>query len=70
MAEGREREAWDHTAKVCEVLANTFRDPKAKAANMRDFHPYEIRARLRKQKTQAKPKPLPVAVLKGFFVRD
>ena len=41
MAEGRAKEAWDHTSVVLAMLANTHRDPKkGKAFEPDDFNPY------------------------------
>ncbi len=49
MAEGRRREAWDHTAAVMSLLANIHRDPrKGKAFKPEDFHPLVDRSRPRK----------------------
>ena len=46
MAEGRSREAWNHTAAVLAMLANCNRDPKkGKALGPADFHPYAPRQR-------------------------
>lgn len=46
MAEGRSREAWNHTAAVLAMLANCHRDPKkSRAFEPEDFHPHEPRQR-------------------------
>ena len=46
MAEGRSREAWNHTAAVLALLANCHRDPKkSKPFQPDDFNPHEQRKR-------------------------
>ena len=45
MAEGKGRERWAHTALVCCILANAFRDPKKRRPyKPDDFNPYAERA--------------------------
>lgn len=44
MAEGRQREAWNHTSHVLTMLYNIHRDPRrTKAASAADFHPLSRR---------------------------
>jgi hypothetical protein len=40
MAEGKQREAWNHTAALLALLANCHRDPRrSRAFAVTDFHP-------------------------------
>lgn len=63
MAEGRQRDAWNHTASIMALTANVHRDPKQKRTPYEsdDFHPL----------TETKPEPPTVKVsiraLKGLF---
>ena len=41
MAEGRDRNAWNHTAATIATLVNINRDPKKTAVPAQRFHPYE-----------------------------
>jgi len=43
MEEARRREAWNHTARILAMLANTHRDPKTRLLSPADFHPMEDR---------------------------
>jgi len=43
MAEGRRREAWNHTSQLLAMIYNMHRDPKAKALEPAEFHPYTER---------------------------
>jgi hypothetical protein len=44
MAEAKSRQAWNHTASILAMLANTHRDPKkSRAARPADFHPHSGR---------------------------
>ena len=62
MAEGRGREAWNHTAAVMAVLANLHRDPKKHGPyGAEDFHPYRGRSR-------SVPKTKDLSILKAVFV--
>jgi hypothetical protein len=41
MAEGANRQAWDHTAQICAVIANCNKDPKkGRPFKAADFNPY------------------------------
>ncbi len=63
MAEGRSREAWNHTAAVMAILANVHRDPKKHGPyGADDFHPYRTRGR------EAVPKTKDLSILKAVFV--
>jgi hypothetical protein len=61
MAEGRQREAWNHTAALMALLANCHRDPKrSRAFRPDDFHPMA-----------GPPRPPPqtdISVLKTVFI--
>ena len=61
MAEGRQREAWTHTAALLALLANCHRDPKrSRAFTIADFHPLAEPAR-----------PVPrcdISILKAIFI--
>lgn len=43
MAEGRQRDAWNHTAQVLAMLYNAFRSRGSRALGPRDFHPFDRR---------------------------
>lgn len=62
MAEGRGREAWDHTAALLAAIASIFAK-KGRSPKVADFHPYKQR--------DAKEKPLKkvgVKFLKALFI--
>ena len=61
MAEGRQREAWNHTAALLALLANCHRDPKrSRAFTVTDFHPLA---------EPAQPAPLcDITILKAVFI--
>jgi len=40
MAEGKQRDLWNHTAQVTSILANVNRGPKTKPFHLHDFHPF------------------------------
>ena len=62
MAQGRSREAWNHTAAQMALLANVNRDPKKhKAYGASDFHPYAGQDR-------PAPKTKDLSILKAVFV--
>ena len=42
MAEGRRREAWNHTAQLLAMLYNAYRGRGAKVLKPQEFHPLEI----------------------------
>jgi hypothetical protein len=66
MAEGKSREAWNHTAAVLAMLANTHRDPKrSRAVKPRDLHPL-LKGR-RPQRRSEQPR-VGVEALKAVFV--
>ncbi len=61
MAEGRQREAWNHTAALLALLANCHRDPRRSSAfTVTDFHPLAEPAAL--------PPPADISVLKDVFI--
>lgn len=44
MAEGAQRERWNHTAQIVCLLANVHRDPKKSSAyEPKDFHPFHAK---------------------------
>ena len=60
MADGRMRQAWNHTSTVLALIANVNRDPKkSKAFGPKDFHPYETRKAERPVKAD-------ISILKKF----
>ncbi|HEY1068411.1 MAG TPA: hypothetical protein VGE52_19970 [Pirellulales bacterium] len=62
MAEGRTREAWNHTSALLALLANIHRDPKKTSPfKPADFHPSVKRA-------TAAPVKVGIRVLKQVFV--
>lgn len=61
MADGRSREAWNHTSALLAMLANVHRDRKKRPLQPADFHPYA------KAKQGRLPKA-PVSLLKTVFV--
>jgi len=66
MAEGRRREAWDHTAHLLAMIRNVNRGPSTPAAKPDDFHP------LRQRQAAVKPvaKTNDLTILRDVFVRD
>lgn len=65
MADSHQTDAWNHTAAVLAMLANTHRDPKkTRAFKPSDFHP----GTRRKKATEAAPK-VDISVLKTVFVK-
>ena len=67
MAEGRCREAWNHTADLLTLLANANRDPKKK---QRPFHPADFHPYQKGWKRPAVPKTKDLSILKALFVKD
>jgi len=63
MAEGRQREQWNHTAQLLALVYNTHRDPKAQALKPADFHPLA-------GKQASLPKVKDLSVLKTVFVKE
>jgi hypothetical protein len=67
MADGKQREAWNHTAHLLAMLDNrlTFgkRDTSGKPS---DFHPFLQREKRKKEETPL-PNPLGIHVLKVFL---
>ena len=62
MAEAKSRQAWNHTASILAMLANTHRDPKkSRAARPADFHPHHRNEKPAATKTG-------INVLKQVFV--
>ena len=63
MAEGRQREAWNHTASLLALLANCHRDPKrSRACTVADFHPLA-------DERSTRPAPTcDLTILKAVFV--
>ena len=65
MADGHQTEAWNHTAALLAMLANTHRDPKkTRAFKPSDFHP----GTRREKPKEAVPR-VDISVLKTVFVR-
>ncbi len=62
MADGRSREAWNHTSALLAMLANLHRDRKKRPLQPADFHPYA-----RAKSKGALPKA-PITLLKTLFV--
>lgn len=65
MAEGRQRESWNHTAQILAMLYNAHRDPKSRAMKPAEFHPL---ARHTRQAPVGKTKDL--SILKRVFVKE
>ena len=62
MADGRQREAWNHTSQLLAMLFNAHRDPqKTSPAKPADFHPLLERA-----SPTSQPLPADISVLKVF----
>lgn len=67
MTEARLSSAWDHTAAVLAMLANTHRDPKKQQrVKAEQFHPF-------KRKKQSGPRGIPITrknigLLKKAFI--
>ncbi|MGE0606565.1 MAG: hypothetical protein AB7O62_05500 [Pirellulales bacterium] len=62
MAEGRQRESWNHTSQVLAMLFNAHRDrQKTQAAVPADFHPLS-----KKKRASDEPLPADISVLKTF----
>jgi len=65
MADEREWLAWQHTAQLSAMLANTSRDPKKRSKPFlpAEFHPLLLAEKKRRSKRQA-----PITVLRDVFV--
>lgn len=63
MADGRRRDEWMRTARVCSTLANCFRDPDSRPYTDEEFNPFA--------EPRPKPKPIkaPITVLKSIFLK-
>jgi len=67
MAEGRDRQRWNHTAQLLALIANANRDPKKRRAfRPSDFNPY-ARGRGREGLPITKGT---IGVLKTVFVKN
>lgn len=66
MADEREWLAWQHTAQLSAILANTSRDPKKRSKPFlpAEFHPLLLAQR----KRRAKRRKAPITVLRDVFV--
>lgn len=66
MAEEVDFRAWDHTAQLSAMLANTARDPKKRSRPFMpaEFHPLMIAHKQR----HAKQHKAPITILKDVFV--
>ena len=68
MADGKQREAWNHTAHLLAMIDNrmTFgkRDSSSKPS---DFHPFLQRDKQRKKEDDLLPNPFGIHVLKVFL---
>ena len=65
MADSRQTDAWNHTAAVLAMLANTHRDPK----KTRPFKPSDFHPGTRREKPKEAVPKVDVSVLKTVFVR-
>jgi hypothetical protein len=67
MADGKQREAWNHTAHLLAMIDNrlTF-DKRDKTSKPSDFHPFCLREQ-REKKDELLPNPLGIHVLKVFL---
>lgn len=63
MAEGRQRERWNHTAQLLAMIYNAHRDPKARLMKPAEFHPMAGRK-------EAIPKTNDLSILKRVFVKE
>jgi len=70
MVDGKQREAWNHTAHLLAMLDNrlTFgkRDRSSKPS---DFHPFLLREQ-REKENELLPNPLGIHVLKIFLPKE
>ena len=70
MADGKQREAWNHTAYVLAMLDNRLslgkRDSSSKPA---DFHPYLLREKKLRDE-ELLPNPLGINILKVFLPKE
>jgi hypothetical protein len=65
MAEGRQREAWNHTAALLAWIGNNNpHRKKSKTFHPRDFHPFARRA----GKKEPPPVKADISILKRVFV--
>ncbi len=60
MAEGRKREAWNHTAQLLAMIYNAHREPRSELLEPARFHPMTPRPAL--------PKTKDLSILKLVFV--
>jgi hypothetical protein len=63
MAEGRQRNQWNHTAQLLAMIYNAHRDPRSRLMKPAEFHPFGGR------KT-ATPKTKDLSILKQLFVKE
>lgn len=63
MAEGKQREAWNHTSHLLAMLDNRLAFGKKEPSKPADFHPFLIR----KEKEESIPNPLGIQILKIFL---
>ena len=66
MADEREWQAWQHTAQLSAMIANSQRDPKKKSKPFlpAEFHPLL----LAEKKRRVKRRKAPITVLKDVFI--
>ena len=68
MAEGHERQAWEHTSAMMALIANSNRDPKtnSKAFRAEDFNPYTVESHPQSDA----PLMVPLKFLKPLWVKS
>ena len=70
MADGKQREAWNHTAHLLAMIDNRLSFGKRNSASKpSDFHPFLLREKRHKD-DELLPNPLGIQVLKIFLPKE
>lgn len=63
MAEGRQRDAWNHTAQLLAMIYNAHRGPKARPMRPAEFHPFG-------RPKRPAPRVKDLSILRMVFVKE
>ena len=71
MADGKQREAWNHTAHLLAMIDNRMTFGKQDSSSKpSDFHPFLLREKREREKEEMLPNSFGIHVLKVFLPKD